>query len=835
MEKLYRIIVRQRVQWVLGYDTSVPESIKPPEVEDRSIERDVTDFVADFTRQHQREALSAEATFTIINERGTLTPSNVSSEYNWIVIEGLRTYAPLFGEGNEIQIYRIPTAELLTTSNEIAKVGWIPRFRGVISSVTATVSEGTDQLEVVAGDALSRAPKRAFSASWSPVVRTGSFIPCNSFYDLSRLTDAIAMFRNVNGSSVMIDPAGSRAGHSIEEPGMIPTNLLASMIFWDREDYYYRKGKDILGPYFNKPHIDAVGEFEDDPALNLRSNIAVNASTATGVFMLNGRSWFVAAGSVSKNSADVFQSPEGSMTLTGATLRTEVYKVPLSMPSVLKVPVRLSSGQSVSVTVSPVTFDTAALQHGSVGSSIASATITGPTSFDAATTLGGTVLNTDLTSALEWRVLEVQIPAGAIPSTIYHGDADFLGLNPTGRGGSSTILTLLRVEIAGSGSVDSPRWEFTSIDKDPVTESAIIVDNNILSHPVMERWTTTDGIVFRDPYSDHKALTKKMIRVIVRNLACPYASGTDKGFAPVHMYNRALPSEWMYERDLVEGSDFEVLYDKGAIRLSIELLRGEVWVAHTAVDLAASQHMEATNLIRKLLTQGAGIPEYQSVYNPGSSTTEGSSIFTPSTIPNIQLEPTGIILSRVNVDVAANGSILQALRDIMEQMPVNYHLYADGDAHIIGRFIQQNGSPRIYNPVVQTPITPTGDFAVGGKEAWYAVSAITKDGRETLPSNLVSTVEYQNYYDAEHKSIIDGASSVGLRIRPVPNQVALVVRRAFSSKPADEQDIEVDKLAPVGAWYFTGSYGEAGSGLPLTSASGKFRLVKLVDIAGAAK
>ncbi|MCK7495102.1 MAG: hypothetical protein MZW92_31440 [Comamonadaceae bacterium] len=367
------------------------------------------------------------------------------------------------------------------------------------------------------------------------------------------------------------------------------------------------------------------------------------------------------------------------------------------------------------------------------------------------------MLNSNPGSALEWRVLTVDLSSSLIPGDLYHGDADFMGLNPTGRGATSSTLTLIRVEISGSGLIDLPRWEFTSIDKDPDTDTAVIVDNNLLAHPVLERWTTTDGLIFRDPYPDHRALSKRGLRVTIRNLACPYASGTDRGFAPIHMTNRSLPTEWLYERDLVEGSDYEVLYDKGAIKLNMELLRGEVFVAHTAVDLKASGHMEATNLMRKLLVQGAGIPEYQR----------------GSTVPNIVLEPTGIILSKVTVDIAANGSILQAIRDILDQLPANYHLFADGNARIIGRFIQQEWITRIYNPVVQTPIAPEASVLADGKEAWYAVSAILADGKETLPSNLVSTVEYQNYFDAEHpqyyrRAIFPGAA---LTTRTKPSRV----------------------------------------------------------------
>ncbi|MCK7495103.1 MAG: hypothetical protein MZW92_31445 [Comamonadaceae bacterium] len=254
--------MRQRVDWVTGWDTSVPESTKPPEIEMESIERDVTDFIQDFTRQHQREALSAEATFQVINERGNMTPSNTAERIQ--LGDGGRqaSVRTLFGEGNEIQLYRIPDAMYL--QDVVNKTNWIPRFRGVIHAVTTGVSEGSDMLEVVAGDVLSRTPKRAFSASWSPIVRTGSFIPGNSFFNLTRMGEALAIFRKVNGSSVMIDTQGSRVGSSITEPGMIPANLLASLIFWDREDYYLIKhNKYIFAPYFSNPKIVADGEFTD--------------------------------------------------------------------------------------------------------------------------------------------------------------------------------------------------------------------------------------------------------------------------------------------------------------------------------------------------------------------------------------------------------------------------------------------------------------------------------------------------------------------------------------------------------------------------------------------
>lgn len=238
----------------------------------------------------------------------------------------------------------------------------------------------------------------------------------------------------------------------------------------------------------------------------------------------------------------------------------------------------------------------------------------------------------------------------------------------------------------------------------------------------------------------------------------------------------ALPEDGFYERELIEGQDYEVLYDKGAIQLVSTFRRCEVFVTGTYYDLEASAHMEASQMIRRLLIEG-GIPASK-----------------------IMLEPTGIVMSKITLGVETTTSLMKALREILEQLPQNYHLFEDGDSNVIGRYIQQHGSPRVYNPVLQVPVAQIGGGVLQPEaEYWYGFTGLMADGKETLLSNLVSTVPYSDYYDFQHRSIVTSSSIPAMKIRPVPNMVGLVVRRAKAYKTAADSVITP---APQPAYVF---------------------------------
>lgn len=850
-KRLYRFIVRLRNDWTLGQDPSVPEDEKPPEIEGYSTEVDVTSFIKSYKITANREALTSDATFSIINDGGLFTPSNFKSVYNRRTLSGIDTYVPLFGEGTEIQVYRITDESKL--GNFATKDGWVPRYRGVIKSVQHGTSEGHDTLEVVAGDAMSLATKRTYVGSFSPIMRSSSMCPANSVFTLSTLSSAVTILRTVNASDVVDAPELKRST-SFPSSGEMSPYLLASCIFWDKEDTYYKNGQFISLPYFHNTTITGANPDEGvDPAGAL---ISVGANTASSVFSLNGKGWFISSGTCTNVSpaTQFFEHPQGPLQLNG-TLRHEFYRAPLGIDSLFRMGYKITSAASVTVTVSKVPFDTANLTYGTP-TVLISGSVTGPTNFDAAT-LGSSpeiiMLNDPGAGLPEWRVFELSIPGTLLPENLYLNDADFMGINNlaqnpvtniardsggsdqtslvrqtmaipmidegdddsgggSGGGGPSLppdprTITLLRIEISSTGSmyIDCPRWEFDSVGVD-ANNNAVVIDNNILHYNTLERWTTEDGIIYKDPYPEHRILSKKNIRVVFRNMKAPYGAGTEKGYAPTHLTHRTLPSNISYERDLVEGSDYETLYDKGAIQLSSEVGRGEIFVAHSTYDIKKSPHMEAANLIKQFLVKGAGLPAAK-----------------------VNLEPTGIILSKVTMDASTSTSILKAVKDIQEQLPGNYYIHADPDANVKGSFIQQHGSPRIFNPIRQLSIAPSGASLTAGKEYWYTVSALMPDGKETMASNLLSTVEYSNYYDAKHASIVDGFSCPALFIKPVPNQVGLVIRRAECYKSAEETNDNTG-ATPVEKWTFNSSNLISEQGHLLTDSTASFSFFSLVDL-----
>ena len=65
--KLFRVVVRQRVNFTPGTDLSAPEQIKPPEIEGASIERDITAYVQGYKLPKSRENMSSECTIGFIS------------------------------------------------------------------------------------------------------------------------------------------------------------------------------------------------------------------------------------------------------------------------------------------------------------------------------------------------------------------------------------------------------------------------------------------------------------------------------------------------------------------------------------------------------------------------------------------------------------------------------------------------------------------------------------------------------------------------------------------------------------------------------------------------
>lgn len=775
IQRLYRVILRQRVNWTglpLGMvDGTSVAAIKPTEIEGYSIEKDITAYVADYKCSSSLEALSSEATLDLLNPDGILTPDNTKSDFNWTVLNGIKTYTPLLARGAEIQIYRVVDAAYLDPSFRHDKTKWKPRFRGEIKTIKYGTTGGQDSLQVVLGDALYRANKATLTGSFSPIMRSSSQCPGNSFYTLPTLVSAVTNhFRDTPAPQRVMDPNGNFTPPSFAEPGEIPDYMLARLFYWDRDDYFRSLGKTLTVPYF------LGSTYEDETADSLMTWVPANESTATAVWMLNGNSWFVESGTVVKDALaeNVFEDPQGSLKLTGASLRHTVRRLPGNLPS------RVTFGYKLADDVSSITvrlvkrqFDRSTLSYVDAGSTVYAATLQGKTACDSASlaeVLGGTLLNAPTDVSLMWRRANLD-PLPNIDPDTWEGDDEL------------KVITLfeLRLEVSGTAWIDLPRWEFISVDKN-ADGTSFIRDNNITNYPCRERWITTDGITYTDPYPGHRALSKKNIQVVMRSLMNPYAAGTDFGYGPAHMRNRSLPEHGLYERELQEGQDFEILFDKGAIKLAFKHPQVEIFVRHTEYDLAASGHMEAAEMLKLLLVRGMG-------HNPDK----------------ILLEPTGIILSRISLDATTSTSIAKAIQEIKQQIPANYYIHADGDGNIIGRFIQQSGSPRILNPIKQAPVKQLagGALELGG-EYWYAVTSLMPDGKETLPSNLMATVDYFNYFDATHKSTIEAGMCPALCLKPVPNQVGFVVRRAKAYKSA--ADTVVSALPePKARWEFAGT------------------------------
>jgi hypothetical protein len=293
----------------------------------------------------------------------------------------------------------------------------------------------------------------------------------------------------------------------------------------------------------------------------------------------------------------------------------------------------------------------------------------------------------------------------------------------------------------------------------------------------------------------------------MRRLRAPYFAGTDSGYGPVHLKNRNLPEDFLYEQELVEGQDYEVLADKGGIQLSSAMTRIEIFVAHGFNDLASSGHMEASNMLTFLLQKGAGIP-------------------------NVSMEPTGIILNRIELGVKTTTTVMSAVQDLLKQLPGNFHIYADGDDTVIGHYVQQEGSPRIFNPIIQAPINPTDSTKFQNKpEFWYCATNLMPDGKETLASNLMSTVEYQNYFDAAHESHVTETTCPVLQMKMAPNAVGLVIRRAKAYKTVSDLGA-APSLTPKVQWEFDGATPLVSiiGGVTLTDGGAGFGLKTLSEL-----
>jgi hypothetical protein len=824
VKKLYRIIVRQRVNWAPGVDSSVPESRKPNEIEGYSTERDITDYVEGFNFKSNRGVIATDITLDIINPVGQLTPNNSESPYNRAMVLDhnsatmVDTFTPLLAEGNEVQVFRIAQG-----NDPTIRANWIPRFRGKIHAVESAVSQGQDSLRVVAGSVLTEMTKKTLVGSFSPIMRTTSQVPANSFYDLATLTSAVGIFRAVSipqnvptgftaTSNHYGDPSTMEVG-----PTGIPASLLAKLFWWDSDDVFFQNGAYLTPGYFTgvsnittfsitgvpgSTQVNFTDEsFEDQAA---RVAVPVQDTTATAVWNLNGHSWFVEAGatSVTKDVTQVLDDEFGSLKLINATIRFDLTKLPTGTMSLMGFGYRITDASTIRVQILKCSYNRLTYTYGAP-TTHSDTTVTGPTLFNAAA-LGGLLLNTPVDTAYQWQRQSISVPV--IPNSTFDADTD-------------TVITIYQVKltVAGTAWIDNPRLEFTSVTV-ATNGTAIQLDNNILNLPRSERWTTADGIIYRSPYPQHRVMSKKNNRAMLRTWAVPYGAGTLKGYSPSNLKNRALPESSRYQRELIEGTEYETLYEKGAIQLQGTFRRTEIFVTGTFYDLAYSPHMEAAEMMKRLMIE-AGIPA-----------------------TSLSLEATGIIMSKITLGVDTTTSLLKALKDILSQLPQNYHLYEDGNGKVIGRFIQQNGSPRVFNPVVQVPIPQqAGGVIPLNSEQWYGVTALMADGKETMLSNMVSTVPYGDYYDFQHKSIVIAGACPALKIKPVPNMVGLVVRRAASYKTAADSLITP---APKPAYVFPfrsadpvvnlkedlAAAGKTGTAIGFTDVSAAFTQWKVSEI-----
>jgi hypothetical protein len=745
-------------------------SIKPSEIEGNSIEKDITAYVADYKFSSTLDALSSEATLEFNNPDGILTPDNTKSALNWTVLNGINTFAPLLVKGAEIQIYRISDTAYLDPSYRTDPTKWKPRFRGEIKTIKFGTQAGQDQLQIVIGDALYRANKATLTGSFSPIMRSSSQCPPNIFYTLTTLQSAVAShFRDLVPSGVM-DPNGHFTPTSFNDKGgtngEMPDYLLARLLWWDRDDIWKQLGKSFA------PFCFTNTTYEDESKDPANVWITPSTSNATAVWTLNGNAWFVESGTVTADATtgNIFEDPTGSMKLVNANIRHTVQKLPGNLPS------RLTFGYKLGDEVSTITvkllkqkYNRSTLAYVGSPTTVYSTTLQGVTTFDA-NLLGGTSLNAPGDVAYTWKRANLDPLPNIDPST---WDADV-------EAGTVTLFEL-RFAVAGTAWIDLPRWEFISVDKN-ADNTSYIRDNNIMNYPCRERWVTTDGVTYTDPYTAHRTLSKKNVQVVMRSLMSPYYAGTEFGFGPANLRNRSLPETFLYEKELVEGQDFEILFDKGAIQLSYKYPQVEIFVRHTEYDLPASGHMEASAMLKHLMVNGMGHDANK-----------------------IKLENTGIILSRISLDSSTSTSIAKAINDIRGQIPQNYYIYADGDANIIGKFIQQSGSPRILNPIKQAAVPQiSGGVLTAGSEYWYTVTSLMADGKETLPSNLMATVDYFNYFDATHKSTVEGGYCPALCITPVPNQVGFVIRRAKAYKTAASMVVNAAPFPKV-KWNFDGA------------------------------
>jgi len=761
IQKLYRVVVRQRVNWLPGVDGTVPEDAKPLETEGSSIVRDITAFVSNYKISTSRQSIANDTTIDIINPLGQLTPTNPNSPFNRTTLAGIDTYTPLLVEGNEIQIYRIPQGQDPTN-----QANWIPRFRGVIHRIDPSTSQGQDTLQIAASSVLSILLKRSFTGTFSPIMRTTSLIPANSFFTLPTLVSAVAMFRNVYLPTQMpmqyTVTASLFGDPSVTDPQEMPAEQLSKMLWWDRNDVFYSDAAVptyLAPPYFIGGAMNVTDDggdtttiddsetpFQDERAETAHTAIPVNANTATAIWNLNGQAWFLEAGIITKDNTEILNDQLGSLKCSNSTFSFELTAFPCNVPSRLTFGYKITDNSTINIQILLRTYnrETQTYQT-SVGTSV-NTTVTGPTPFDVSS-LGGMLLNTPVGTGFQWQIGEVDIPA--FDSGLFSAD-------------SNTVITLATVifTVVGDAWIDQPSWEFLSVGMN-ADGTSCNVDANVLALPRYERWTTTDGITYSSPYPSHMVFSKKNNRIVARNFGVPYAAGTLKGFGPNNMRNRCLPEDGMYERDLRENTDYVTLYDKGAIQLTNTLKCSDIYVSGTYFDINSSAHMEAATALTKLMVEGV----------------------IPAT--KINLETTGVVLSAISLGVNTSTSLLKAVKDILDQLPQNYHLFEDGDGNVIGRFIQQAGSPRLFNPVIQTPLpqVQTG-VLVPGAEYWYGVTALMPDGKETLVSNLMSTVAYSDYYDFMHASIVTPGSIPSLQIKPVPNMVGLVIRRAKAFQTA---------------------------------------------------
>lgn len=759
-------MVRQRARWYTAIDTTVPETDKPREKEGYSIERDITDFVEDYRKESTFDTLSAETTLNIINPQGRLTPTNSLSDLNYIInapdSNGRllpKTFAPIFSEGNEILIYKIRSAEDLEHRDR-----WIPKFRGRVKSVSPTTDKGYDSMTVVCEDILGLATKKPFYGTLTPIMRSNNFIPQLTWYTPATAIAAINKFRDFQGSFAS-GVGNTSVNQSIfpADNGEISPDQLSRYIWWDQEDLVLDAGKS-LAPYYFSGTIPGEEFRKRDP---LPPQAATDSDMLSGVWFRNAPAWLLLNGSATTTSHYTYQNAS-SVKLNG-TLRAECTGLPQTAIGKVFIPILIKSG-TISLVIERVTLSTKpGVGFGSsTKQQLLSESYSTPTTLNYSEKYGGTPLNPPSPMPHEWKVLEFNLP-------------ELQHLYDT-----AEFTHSLRVTITGSGDlyIDNPRLEFTCVDGGAIAgdkfAKSTAVDNNVSAYGKMERWTTLDGIIYNDPHPEHKILSSKQVRVIARFWTRPYGAGTSRGYGPAALYNRRIGSDVIYEKELTAGADFEILNEKGAIQLSNSFDYVEIFVAHIHYDIGASNHMEVSNIIKNLLVNGAGVPE-----------------------DSVKLSYTGVKLGKIVMGASTSNDISKAIRDVLKFLPANYRVYADGAGVVHGDYVQQHGSPRLLTPMEQCMVPSNSTILTPGDEFWYGVSAMMPDGKETVISNIMSTVPYHDYYDSNHISMVDGRSSILNKIKSVPNQTGLVIRRAKSYK-APESLKPFTAVKPAYSWKFDG-------------------------------